>query len=32
MWVTIGGSINYDTQIGGSTTVPAYLIDAIELQ
>ena len=32
MWVTIGGSLSYDTQIGGSTTVPVYLIDAIELR
>ncbi|MGQ4818971.1 hypothetical protein ACQ1ZK_17875, partial [Enterococcus faecium] len=24
LWVTIGGSLSYDTQIGGSTTVPAY--------
>lgn len=31
MWVTVGGSLSYDTQIGGSTTVPAYLIDDIEL-
>lgn len=32
MWVTIGGSISYDTQIGASTTVPANLIDEIGLQ
>lgn len=32
LWITIGGSISYDTQIGGSTTVPAYLIDDAELQ
>lgn len=32
LWVTIGGSISYDTQIGGSTTVPAYVIDGAELQ
>ncbi|MGP9538110.1 hypothetical protein ACT3SP_08860 [Brachybacterium sp. AOP43-C2-M15] len=31
LWVTIGGSLSYDTQIGGSTTVPAYLIDDAEL-
>lgn len=31
MWVTIGGSLSYDTQIGGSTTVPAYYIDQVEL-
>ncbi|ASK66199.1 hypothetical protein CFK39_10660 [Brachybacterium avium] len=31
LWITIGGSISYDTQIGGSTTVPAYLIDEAEL-
>ena len=32
LWITIGGSISYDTQIGGSTTVPAYLLDSAELQ
>lgn len=32
LWITIGGSISYDTQIGGSTTVPAYLIDDAQLQ
>lgn len=32
LWVTVGGSISYETQIGGSTTVPAYVIDAAELQ
>lgn len=32
LWITIGGSISYDTQIGGSTTVPANLIDDAELQ
>lgn len=32
LWITIGGSLSYDTQIGGSTTVPAYVIDAAELQ
>lgn len=32
LWITIGGSISYDTQIGGSTTVPAYLIADAELQ
>ncbi|MFC7465585.1 hypothetical protein [Brachybacterium sp. GCM10030252] len=32
LWITIGGSISYDTQIGGSTTVPAYLIGDAELQ
>lgn len=31
LWVTIGGSLSYDTQIGGSTTVPAYLIADAEL-
>lgn len=31
LWITIGGSISYETQIGGSTTVPAYLIDDVEL-
>lgn len=31
MWVTIGGSFSYDTQIGGNTTVPAYLVDDAEL-
>lgn len=31
LWITIGGSISYDTQIGDSTTVPAYLIDDAEL-
>ncbi|MGP4914419.1 hypothetical protein ACTXJ9_01790 [Brachybacterium tyrofermentans] len=30
LWITVGGSISYDTQIGGSTTVPAYVIDAAE--
>lgn len=31
LWVTIGGSLSYDTQIGGSTTVPASVIDDAEL-
>lgn len=31
LWVTIGGSLSYDTQIGGSTTVPVYLIHEVEL-
>ena len=31
LWVTVGGSINYEIQIGGSTTVPAYYIDQAEL-
>ncbi|MGP9538114.1 hypothetical protein ACT3SP_08880 [Brachybacterium sp. AOP43-C2-M15] len=31
LWVTLGGSLSYDTQIGGSTTVPAYLVDDAEL-
>lgn len=31
LWVTIGGSLSYDTQIGGSATVPAYLIAEAEL-
>lgn len=31
MWVMIGGSLSYDTQIGGSTTVPSYLIEEMEL-
>ena len=31
MWVTCAGSITYDTQIGGSTTVPAFRVDKIEL-
>ena len=31
LWITIGGSFSYDTQIGGNTTVPAYLIDDAEL-
>ena len=31
LWVTIGGSLSYDTQIGGSTTVPAYLIHEKEI-
>ncbi|WP_157236012.1 hypothetical protein [Brachybacterium sp. P6-10-X1] len=30
--VTIGWSLSDDTQIGGSTTVPAYVIGAAELQ
>jgi hypothetical protein len=28
---TVGPSFSYDTQIGGSTTVPTYLVDGIEL-
>lgn len=31
LWVTIGGSLSYDTQIGGSTTALAYLIADAEL-
>ena len=31
LWGTMGGSLSYDTQIGGSTTVPAYSIDDAEL-
>lgn len=31
LWVTVGGSLSYETQIGGSTTVPAYYIDQAEL-
>ena len=31
LWVTIGGSLSDDTQIGGSATVPAYLIHEMEL-
>ena len=31
LWVTMGGSFSYDTQIGGNTTVPANLIDKAEL-
>ena len=31
LWVTIGGCLSYDTRIGGSTTVPAYLIHETEL-
>lgn len=31
LWVTVAGSISYETQIGGSTTVPAYVIDEAEL-
>lgn len=30
LWVTIGGSLSYDTQIGGSTTVPTYFIHEME--
>jgi hypothetical protein len=28
---TVGPSFSYDTQIGGSTTVPTYFVDGIEL-
>ncbi|MEV4902153.1 hypothetical protein AB0K08_12505 [Citricoccus sp. NPDC055426] len=28
---TVGPSFSYDTQIGGSTTVPTFLVDGIEL-
>ena len=31
LWVTQGGSLSYETQISGSTTVSAYVIDAAEL-
>ena len=31
VWVTIGGSLSDDTQIGGSATVPTYLIHEMEL-
>ncbi|MFL0456984.1 hypothetical protein ACH0CV_06555 [Brachybacterium paraconglomeratum] len=31
LWVTVGGSISYEIQIGGSTTVPTYYIDQAEL-
>lgn len=31
LWVTTGGSLSDDTQIGGSTTVPTYLIHESEL-
>lgn len=31
LWVTVGGSPSYGAQIGGSTTVPACLIDDAEL-
>jgi hypothetical protein len=29
--VTVGGSISYDTQIGGSTTVPLLTVDTIHV-
>lgn len=31
MWVTSMGSYSYDTQAGGSTTVPLFMVDKIEL-
>lgn len=31
LWVTIDGSISYDTQIGGNTIVPAYEVVEAEL-
>ena len=30
-YVTVLGSLSYDTQIGGSTTVPALAIDAMKI-
>jgi hypothetical protein len=29
--VTVGGSLSYDTQIGGSTTVPMLMVDTIRV-
>ncbi|WP_420114560.1 hypothetical protein [Pseudactinotalea sp.] len=31
LWITVTGSISYDTQIGGNTTVPSYIIGKAEL-
>ena len=31
LWITVTGSISYDTQIGGNTTVPAYFIGKADL-
>jgi hypothetical protein len=30
-YVTVLGSLSYDTQIGGTTTVPALTIDAMKI-
>ena len=30
-WVTVVGSFDYDTQIGGSTTATAFLVDRIKV-
>jgi hypothetical protein len=31
MYVEVGGSISYDTQIGGNTTVPSVLVNIIKV-
>ena len=31
VWVTVGGSYSYDTQNGGSTTVPSFLVNHIDV-
>ena len=31
MWVQVGGSISYDTQVGGNTTVPSVVVNIIKV-